>query len=216
MFLSRLAIVSLAATLLSACNDKDTDTQTALKQNPVSAAISQEPQHETAQESVVKEPQLAISKEPQPAADKEAQFSSNYRKPGAPIDFTHNYDGTTVAGELESFEITLSSRVKGGLKALVYSRDNILVGDNIEQSKPLEVGETLVIPVTVSSPTDGKFYLNVQASSQINEQKMGRAFSLAIYVGNWEKASKSTNGQVKTTGEGKEKVIIMPAQETIH
>lgn len=148
------------------------------------------------------------------------QKSNGYIKPGAAVTFSHNYDGKTEPGEIESFQvfvkrkgaqgpINVKMESKGGLK--VYN-DTAVQKISAAQDTEDSAGHTMNVKVGAQEP--GRYYLNFFASSGEGEEKMMRAYSVAIQVGDQPYVPELGKGMTaQETPEG-EKIIVMDAKET--
>ena len=135
--------------------------------------------------------------------------SSTLKKSGAPIAFSHTYDGNSTALQVENFELLFQpTQPIDTLTIELHSPQDILV-DGDRTLPPAVAGNSVVrIPVSIQALTDGKFYLNALVQTERNGQRLGRAFAIAIRVGEQRQSQKKAT-------ENTEKVHILPAREDL-
>jgi len=176
-------ILPLCAIMLSACNTEDNGS--AQSHNP----------------SVVAEKNTAETPK------------SNYRKPGAAIDFEHTYDGISAIGETDNIQLIFTEQYNNGQMRVMLNADQEL---NIKPAKQdflfsMDSQQPHQIEISVEPQTEGKYYLNIFTSVLTDDmqQPKTRVFAIAFYVGD--------QGQKKTTDEksSPENVIVLPSQETV-
>lgn len=135
--------------------------------------------------------------------------TSAMKKLGAAMAFNHSYDGSSNISQVESFELTFQpTQAIDSLSIDIRSPDNILMGGNRSLKPAVSGTSAIVVPVTIQANTEGKFYLNILVQTEQNGARLGRAFAVAIKVG------ETTTAQ-KADYEGDDNVHIMPAQEDI-
>lgn len=148
--------------------------------------------------------------------DSKGKEGRSYQKPGAPIEFEHNYKGRSQAGEPE--QITLRFRYpsnSGALNVTIESDEGLELAQNLSpyiftDNKNGEVE----IPLDVTASADGKYYLNIfTALEASNGASSGRAFALGLRVGDYTSVEKSNNSVIQT--KSGERIIHLPAHETI-
>ncbi len=140
-----------------------------------------------------------------------ARFGGSYQKPGAPVRFDHNYDGSTELAEQEIVDLYIIPEFDiDKLDVKVLSTSQILAGREFDYSAAAKGSEPVLIPVTVSSNEAGRFYINIHVTSEANGAISTRSFALPITVGDVpKKKSKAT-----FMGDG-ERVRMMDAEETV-
>ncbi len=138
-------------------------------------------------------------------------------KQGADVSFSHNYDGKTDPGFTENFQIFVQEEYAAGTLDISMNASEGLTLTANEQASFSMVGEAVrTLNISVSAPTPGKYYVNLQARADAgNGQAMMRSYGVAIYVGDPKLYPKvKQNGVVVNTPEGG-KIIVMEAEETI-
>lgn len=155
------------------------------------------------------------------SATKAERTQTGYIKPGASVDFSHNYDGKTEPGEVETFQVF----IKGGslarnIDVKMAGTDGLKIYSDTAAQK-LSVAEYAPsgldhrMNVSVGAQTPGRYYLNFTATSGQGEEKMMRAYGIAIQVGDQPFVPEPGTGMtVEDTPTG-EKIITMEATETI-
>lgn len=155
-------------------------------------------------------------------AAKSDQKQTDYVKPGANITFSHNYDGKTVPGEVESFQVYVKGgSIVGGTEVKMNPPEGLKIYSDasvqkltIAQDAPDGLDHTMNISVGAQEP--GRYYLKFIASAdQGGESPMMRAFSVAIQVGDQPYVPKLGIGMTAEETPTGEKIITMSASETI-
>jgi len=134
-----------------------------------------------------------------------------YRKPGAAIDFTSDYRGSSTLGEVDTIEFSFTSVHAGLLVVSLRSKDLVMTAGDVEQSQVVEAGETVRIPVDVLMSAAGKYYINMLATIEIEGKRSARAFALPLYAGDWAAAKNRQQKALPSEGN----VIIMQALESL-
>lgn len=140
------------------------------------------------------------------------KHSPSYQKPGANIRLSHNYDGNTVAGEVENIQLTFSEQYTSGQ---IYIRLKPEASLSIEPatrefSFSMDNQNLHTIELSISASTEGKHLLNLFASVVDETGRVrNRIMAVAFYVGDNE--VKQSNPQVPTSND---KVIILPSLES--
>ena len=63
-----------------------------------------------------------------------ATSKSEYAKPGAAVNFSHNYDGHTKLGETENFQVTVSERYQSGMLNISITTSEGLILSSANQA----------------------------------------------------------------------------------
>jgi hypothetical protein len=143
---------------------------------------------------------------------KETNSLRSYQKPSAAIHFSSSYDGQTTLNELESFEIKVKSGTAGELTVDITNKENILSAGNIQKTHSVVAGEIVSIPVAVTLSVEGKYYLNIHASINVNGKVQSKSFAIALFSD--EAKERAENNAAKPNPiDGA--VSIMQAKETI-
>lgn len=140
-----------------------------------------------------------------------------YSKPGAPVLFSSNYDGQSVAGVEEQFEIQLNAALAGELTVKISSTQPLIQGGEISRDFTVAANETVSLPLVVIPPAGGKFYINIIVTLDTGSSAQSRAFALAIVApatGDESPDSRLTGSAAKPAIV-EDGVIILPAEETI-
>ncbi len=133
-------------------------------------------------------------------------------KLGPPIHLFSNYDGVTVVGEEESFDLQVVSGLSGQLTVSLFSKADILLGENYNYTVNVLANEELSIPVKAILPTASTHYISVQATIDDSKNKQSRTFAIAL------RPPSPTKGETPITqsiGKPENNIIIMEAQENI-
>ncbi len=144
--------------------------------------------------------QSASSKEPVHAQSSAKHKShvhkkTGFVKPGAAVTLSHDYDGKTELGELETVSAKLSHLYQAGVLsvALLSDPDIQISAFTPLQKKALYQGVTLDLPIQFSSLSQGRFTLSLETVYTSPEgQESRRVLSIPVNVGG-EKIEKMPN-----------------------
>ena len=148
------------------------------------------------------------------------QNPTDYIKPGAAVEFSHNYDGKTQPGEIESFQVFVKGgSLTGGVNVKMENSDGLqLYSDpavqklSVAEDAPNRLDHTMNVSVGAQEP--GRYYLKFIATSDQGGEPMMRAYGIAIQVGDQPYVPELGTGMTaQETPEG-EKIISMEAKET--
>lgn len=145
---------------------------------------------------------------------------SAYQKPGASVRFSHNYDGRSEAGEIESLTLSFHHAYDSGrLSIQLDAQEGLSIVDNQSPYRfTMDKPQTVEIEAQLSADSEGKYYLSIVASVENqNANPISRVFALALNVGELG-AEKSGLEPVHMSIEKSatdETLILMPAEETI-
>ena len=149
------------------------------------------------------------------------QKPTGYIKPGAAVEFSHNYDGKTQPGEVESFQVFVKgASLVGGVNLQIENNDGLQIYNDVTSQK-LDIAEDApdrldhTMDMRVSAQAPGRYYLKFIASSDQGGEPMMRAYAIAIQIGDQPYVPELGTGMTaQETPEG-EKIITMEAKETI-
>jgi hypothetical protein len=135
-------------------------------------------------------------------------------KPSAPINLDYSFDGEPTLGQPLSVNIKLTEThdakpVKAALKYSPELIENKAISKMSFKSSPQESSQAIMI-----TPTEnGIYFINIQASTEVNGQTMYKAFSIPVEVGevDWEKHTQPEGTIKNDSKDGK--VISFPAAE---
>lgn len=153
---------------------------------------------------------------------KAEQTQTDYLKPGAAIQFSHNYDGKTNPGEVENFQVFVKGgSLSGSLDIKMENNDGLTIYNDrkiqkfdVADDAPDGLDQAMNISVGAQNP--GRYYLNFLASSdQGGDTPMMRAYTIAIQVGDQPYVPELGKGMTLEETPTGEKVISMEAAETI-
>lgn len=138
-------------------------------------------------------------------------------KPGAAVGLTHDYDGKTQRGELETVTLTLNHIYKEGyLTVRVLPPPDLQIMSDISPYKiSLQAGSTFTLPVQFFSALEGAYSLGLEAVYEsLDGHQSRRVLSVPIAIGTetTEKAQALSPKDVQVTTKG---IIALPARETI-
>ena len=150
---------------------------------------------------------------------KHTHKETHYVKPGAAVSISHDYDGQTLLGEIETLSLTLTHIYTDG-----YITAAVLPSPHLQIASPqaphqasLSAGSTLTIEVQFAAIEPGTHNLSVEINyADHSGHSSRRVVSVPIYVGQTPRSKTQILAQpnqalsVKSNG-----VIAMPAIETI-
>ncbi|MEP6342189.1 MAG: hypothetical protein ABJ275_02655 [Maricaulaceae bacterium] len=139
-------------------------------------------------------------------------------KPGAAVSLSHDYDGHTELGALETVTLSISHLYKSGMlsAAILPSSGLDIISDTTPQQTEISVGSVMQLYVQFSTLKSGAYNLNVEIIHEDRfGQQMRRTLSVPIMAGDVDMQKKSgferaAANKVKSTG-----LIVLPAQEII-
>ena len=182
----KLIFISLAAMGIGACSDSS-DTQTAVDAAPAMLASS----------------------------DKKAAGLSSPGKPGAPISFRYQVQGTPIVGQPVAVNVFVSSTIHDGVISVHY-RVNDASSMMFPESQALRTqfsaapgDEPRSQQITVIPQKEGRLYLNVSAEIQTPNGVMMKTQAIPIQVGAAPRELESA-GELKETEDG-ETVVSLPS-----
>ena len=124
-----------------------------------------------------------------------AHQKTRFVKPGAAVTLSHDYDGKTELGELETVSAKLSHLYQAGVLsvALLSAPDIQISAFTSLQNKTIYQGVTLDLPIQFSSLSQGRFTLSLETVYTSPEgQESRRVLSIPVNVGG-EKIEKMPN-----------------------
>lgn len=141
----------------------------------------------------------------------------HYQKPGAALSFSHNYDGKSNPGDIETFDLIINPAPNYRdwvLTVDINTKDSLKISGNL-QSTHIIAERAIRIPIEVATTAAGRFYINVVGSvSNGSGVTEARAYAIEMAVGNWKTLQKP-HKDLATDSDGKP-IIIMEAQEEIY
>lgn len=142
--------------------------------------------------------------------------ATGYKKPGAAIDYVHNYDGTSQPGDIENITLTLTEPYEGGTLALEISEDPGLILYTSSRSVQFNMSGAYSheVDLQIGMPQAGKHYLNFSATTDNGAGQISRrSFAIALNVTNGKAAAAPIDR--KSTIVVKDGLVIMEAEETV-
>lgn len=139
-----------------------------------------------------------------------------YKKPGASVDFSHDYSGASKSGQTEVVTFMLSEPHDSGTLSLTARADEGLeiYSDVSNLSFDMASGREHRLDVQVGTPIAGTHYLSFTAATDTGSgQRMMRSFSVAFNVDGGAAALKTQQAPKGTRVSGG--LVIMDAEETI-
>ncbi len=145
------------------------------------------------------------------------EHSSSPGKPSAPIKLEYRFNGQPTLGQpLDvSIKLTETRSAKPVKAALKYAPELIevkAINKMSFKSSPQESSQV----VTITPVENGIYFINIQASTEVDGQTMYKAFSIPVEVGevgevDWKEHTKP-EGTINNDSQGG-KVISFPAAE---
>ena len=148
-------------------------------------------------------------------ASKEHKHSSDYKKPGAAVQFKTDYNGKTELGVVQRFQLSIKDGYDSGDMAVkLVAPEGVTLLSASELSFSMLKDEPHILDVELQAFTEGRHYLNVLVTAQVAEnQSIPASHTIGIFVGEaaQSKTYKDPKKQVETTSDG---IIEMEAVET--
>lgn len=136
---------------------------------------------------------------------------------GADIHFSNDYDGQTAVGELEQFNLYIRSQYPSGSLVIDLIADDGLEIYSDEHCELAITGETLSIPISVQALKPGRYRLKYIAEVVVDGVAGIPAISgMVILVGDDSTSIISQSHEALLLEEADERIISMPAEETIY
>ena len=142
---------------------------------------------------------------------------SAYLKPGAAIRLSHDYDGSSLEGNVETVEITLSDGYDAGTLTLDVVEDSELIYTGAQQHVfDMSGNKDHTLTLQIGTPQSGTHYMNLFANVKNEDgSNMQRSFSVAFHVGGSSQNPKYKTAPKTLASKGEAGFIVMQAQETI-
>jgi len=149
--------------------------------------------------------------------DHPVQTASAYKKPGAAIQFEHDYDGYTELNTAESIRIRLTEQYDIGVLTVtvIPEGDVIQVSNNFAESFSMQNSEPHYMDVEFSVNQPGKYSLYLQAAMNLPGNEFGeitQSFALQINVG---EVNAGDAGVETLNAKEKQQAVIEPSPEKI-
>lgn len=143
-----------------------------------------------------------------------ADAHSNYLKPGASIDYSHDLKGPVDVGAPVDFELTLSEAYSAGSLSLNVTGEGAVIGSaSGPYSFNMADADDHVVSLRLMGMPAGRHYVNVQALASLSDgSQESRVFSIPVQVG--PEVAKKPAENMLATPDG-ETLIIMEAEEEI-
>ena len=173
--------------------------------------------------SVATEP-AAVAAKSEASMTKPAMSPTGYSKPGAAIDFAHDFSGRSTVGATQIVNMKIMDRYPGGtVQISVLPSEGITVFENNSQKSFKMSGGENDFQIQFQADREGVHRITILAQAVMqNGQTISRSYSMPVYVGDQYRPVKKS---VKTVDEGDRVLqkngetdgglIIMDAEETI-
>lgn len=136
-------------------------------------------------------------------------------KPGAAVSLKNSEPlFVAVPGTYEYPLALLSSVREGKMRVDVSTSEGLAIVSSAQHFEfALQERGDYSLPLVIKASKEGRFYIQLQVSVIIGEQRSSRALAAIVQVG--EPAVKANKAAANGTGPEVESVISLPAQETI-
>lgn len=145
---------------------------------------------------------------------KQSDHLSSPGKPSAPINLDYSFDAKPTLGQplFVNIKLTETQHAKPVKAVLKYSPELIENKAISKMSFKSSVQESSQV-ITITPTENGIYFINIQASTEVNGQTMHKAFAIPVEVGevDWEKHTRP-EGTINNDSKGG-KVISFPAAE---
>lgn len=138
-----------------------------------------------------------------------------YLKPGAAVEFKHNFKGPLGIGEEQTVDLSFRVPHSSGQLKIKLRADSGLSTEPAaaEHLFNLEDGQDFTLQQTLSAAVAGKYYLSLFAEVMDPQgQVKSRVFAIAVQVG--DQPDKGDNKKPVIESSSGDRLIIMPVQET--
>jgi hypothetical protein len=166
------------------------------------------------QKKIIEVSTLKVTKKKPKHDKKMLDHVSSPGKPSAPINLDYSFDGKPTLGQPLSVNIKLTEthNAQPVTAALKYSPElieNKVVSKMSFKSSPQESSQE----ITITPIENGIYFINIQASTEVNGRTMYKSFAIPVEVGkvDWEEHTKP-EGTINNDSNGG-KVISFPAAE---
>ena len=120
--------------------------------------------------------------------------AADYSKPGAPVELKYAFSKSAVAGSPVPVNLQFVSKV-----AVDKLTTRITVSDGLRLNKSptfaatqLKAGAPLSDQIEVTPSKDGQHYINVFVETEVNGNKLMRAFAIPVPVGQLDQTEAAT------------------------
>ena len=141
---------------------------------------------------------------------------SDYAKPGAAVEISTDYDGSTNPSDVEGFTLTVTEDYAAGtLNVLLAADEALTMYSATEASFDMSSPAPHTMNVDLSSADPGIYYLNVFMTVELpGGESIPAVRAITIPVGDLDELSFEPESAMTTTPLG-ENIIEMEAEETI-
>lgn len=150
---------------------------------------------------------------------KHTHKDTQYVKPGAAVSLSHNYDGQTFIGEIETLSLTLNHiYTDGHLTATILPSPHLQIASSLgPYHAELTTGSELKIDVRFSAIEPGTHNLGLETIYEDRAHNHSRrVISIPIYLGSTpQNKSKTKVKPSQARSSQQQGIIALPATETI-
>lgn len=158
---------------------------------------------------------LAAQKNPQAGIERHGHERHALVKPGAAVSLKNPEPFFAAVPGTYEYPLALLSSVREGKMIVdVSTSEGLAIVSSVQHFEfALHERGDYSLPLVIKASKEGRFYIQLQVSVIIGEQRSARALAAIVQVG--EPAVKANKAAPNGTGPEAESVISLPAQETI-
>lgn len=136
-------------------------------------------------------------------------------KPGAAVSLKNSEPLYAAAPGVYEYQLLLlSPNHKGKMTVDASTSDGLTIVSSARHFEfELQEGGEYSVPLTINASAEGRFYIQLHISIAADGQTSARVIAAILQVG--EAAVKAKKAAAKSSAQGVEEVISLPAQETI-
>lgn len=165
---------------------------------------------------------LALAGCLKPGSPQEAAASApaiRYSVAEATVQLEHDYRGRIEPDVTETVTLRFRHGYTSGLMRVEFYAHDGLEIYNAEAPRvlPLDAAQPLILPIELTAPAAGEYYLSIFTTVESADGEVSkRIFGLDLKAGDdWEAARKAPKIERVQDSASGERIVVMPAQESI-
>lgn len=138
-------------------------------------------------------------------------------KPGANVNFSHEFIRNTIVGGPQIVRLTIDEAYESGqLKVEVVDYDGLTISQSRQTVINLAAADRHTWDLHFETPNQGRFYISVLATIEDGGRTLAhRAYSIPVYVGDVSSYKPEVEGLSVEQGSEGQPIVTMRAEETI-
>lgn len=147
-------------------------------------------------------------------ANKSVASSNHTVKPGAPVRLENSGPYRLQQGSSTDIQLVLLANASDGVMDVrITVSDDLILNTTSTVQFQLSPQARYELPIHITAQQQGRYYINLQVSTRINQRESTRVLSAIVQVGD-ELQLQKNQGSMTSSAAGDD-VVSMPAQETI-